>query len=277
MELVEGILGAPYDPLLASSPLDAGPDLEARRDRVRGMLYGAALGDALGAPHEFRNQVPLARYTGSLEHSVTLVRRFQGGRLIGNVAQCTDDTEMTIALADSIIAGAGAYRAEAAAKQYIAWANSSTPFLGNNTRALFHGIKTYRGYENRWEGAHSVPEESWSQSNGCLMRCSPLAVLQSADWRAGAELDCRLTNPHPVCIDSVRSYICAMRAACGGYPGAGDGSGSRCGDAGRRLGRDHRGPRQEAAGPGRQQKRVGAERPVRRVLRGQLAANWLPG
>jgi len=36
-------------------------------DKIRGMFMGAFLGDALGAPHEFRGSGHLV-YTGILEH-----------------------------------------------------------------------------------------------------------------------------------------------------------------------------------------------------------------
>jgi len=65
MDAIEELLGAPF--------AAEGSPFPGRRDRVRGMLYGVALGDALGAPHSFprgnafHNQVPLARYSGALE------------------------------------------------------------------------------------------------------------------------------------------------------------------------------------------------------------------
>jgi ADP-ribosylglycohydrolase len=215
MDLVEELIGAPFE---AKEP-EAGPppaNPAIRHDRVSGMLYGVALGDALGAPHEFRNQVPLARYSGGLEHALVVVRRFQGGRLVGSVGQITDDTEMMLALADAVVAGGGAYDAGRAVARYLAWANSRCPFLGNNTRRLFTGVKTYEGYRGRWQAARAEPPAAWSQANGCLMRCAPLAALPDEAWEDAVAADCALTNFHPVCLDGVRAYVGAARALLAG-------------------------------------------------------------
>lgn len=71
------------------------------QDRVAGMLMGVALGDALGAPHEFKNSLSLNKYTGILEHASKITSRWQGVRSMV-VGQVTDDTEMTLTLAQSI-------------------------------------------------------------------------------------------------------------------------------------------------------------------------------
>lgn len=42
-------------------------------NKIRGMILGAALGDALGVPHEFVNMGP---YTGKLEY-VTILKHGQ--------------------------------------------------------------------------------------------------------------------------------------------------------------------------------------------------------
>lgn len=219
MDEVEEILGAPFDPsLVPDSALEptevsatgVGTAPALRRNRVRGMLLGGALGDALGAPHEFRNQVSLARYTGALEFPLWICRRFQGGRLTGSVGQTTDDTEMTIALAETLVQN-HAYDRDKALMAYLAWANSRCAFLGYNTRKLLNGVKTVKGYQARWYALRAQPPTLWSQSNGCLMRCAPLAVLPEGEWRAAATLDCNLTNFHPVCVNAVTVYLRAAR------------------------------------------------------------------
>jgi ADP-ribosylglycohydrolase len=223
MEDIEALLGAEFDPSAFDLPplavagetpgIPVSPD--THRDRVGGLLLGVAVGDALGACHEFRNQIALDKYTGLLEHRLSVCRRFQGGLLVGKVGQITDDTEMMITLADAIVDGGG-YDGRRAVTRYLAWANSKCPFLGKNTRALFTGVKTYEGYRRRWLDLRSVPPAQWSQSNGCLMRAAPLAALDDDEWAAAVVQDCALTNSHPVCVDSVRAYICAARELLAG-------------------------------------------------------------
>lgn len=180
-------------------------------DAIRGMLWGSALGDALGAPHEFRTGTPLRHYTGVLEYPVIRQNQWQGRRT-GVVGQITDDTEMQIALADALVAGRR-FEAERVAKSYILWANSGCPFMGTTTRDLFHGVKTFRGYEGRFQKKYGqAHQDAWSQSNGCLMRCAPLAALGMEDGVAAARLDCALSNPHPVCLDACQVYVQAAAA-----------------------------------------------------------------
>ncbi len=94
-------------------------------DRARGMLYGAALGDALGVPHEFRATARLAAYTGRLEVVPRRVTRWQGVQE-GRVGQTSDDTAMTVALLGTLATHRGAYRRDAALETYITWVNSGT-------------------------------------------------------------------------------------------------------------------------------------------------------
>jgi ADP-ribosylglycohydrolase len=188
-----------------AAPVAAPPDeARARRDRVRGMLFGVAIGDALGGPHEFRYQVPLSEYHGLVEYPLTHCSRFTG-KAVGAVGQITDDTEMTIALADSIALGRPArYSRDAAIAQYLAWAGTKPAFMGRNTRALFVGVKTIAGFTSR--RASAAP----SEGNGCLMRCAPLAVLPN--WAQAAAEDCAITNPHRVCVAAVVAQVTAARA-----------------------------------------------------------------
>jgi len=183
-------------------------------DAIKGLLWGVAIGDSLGAPHEFRTGRKLREYTGVLQFPVIRQNQWQGRR-IGVVAQISDDTEMAIALAAALVESRRFDRSRVA-KAYMAWANSKCPFMGNNARALLHGVKTMRGYEGRYRKVYGgVHQDSWTQSNECLMRCAPIAAMGAAA-DAAARADCALTNPHPVCIDACQVYIRAALALGGG-------------------------------------------------------------
>ena len=126
-------------------------------DKIAGMLYGAALGDALGAPHELRGKYPLNMYNGKLYLDVRLQSRF--GLKTGPIGSTTDDTAMTMALARSLIDN-NAFDEEQVVLAYEDFANGTgnrigpnslvrekVLGLGKNTRALFGNIKTYGGYK----------------------------------------------------------------------------------------------------------------------------------
>lgn len=169
-------------------------------NKIAGMIYGAALGDVLGSPHELRGSYPLEMYTGKVYLDVRMQSRF--GLKVGPIGSVSDDTVMTMALARSLIENDG-YNEKEVVLAYEDFANGYTrpkPLgIGINTRALFGGIKTYAGYLKR---AEKVFSQGVSQSNGCLMRAAPLTCVPLYD----AIKDCNLTNPTPICRDAVTIY-----------------------------------------------------------------------
>ncbi len=211
-------------------------------DRITGMLEGLALGDALGAPHEFRGQNPT--YTGRLEHRPRVPSRYQGTRH-GVVGQYTDDTEMALALADTLVRNPG-YDTSAILTQpyetqlvkslilaYETWANSHPMGMGRNTRALFSGVTTVKGYLGRRNtvfgtspngpgmfGAYFPVSSSASASNGSLMRAAPLVVtirLGQINSYAIAMTDLALSNPNIQNQQAELLYLSAMRLMLDGH------------------------------------------------------------
>jgi ADP-ribosyl-[dinitrogen reductase] hydrolase len=173
-------------------------------DKVYGLLIGAATGDALGSPHEFQN----LQYTGKFVHRARHFRRFQNIYLLYAMGQVTDDTEMSLCL--SRVLAKGPYSRSEAITQYLQWANDNTHSMGCNTRALFKGIKTLKGYEGRSKKQFADPDRL-GQSNGALMRCAILACRE--DYMETAVLDCQITNPDPICVQVNQVYLTMVRRA----------------------------------------------------------------
>lgn len=176
------------------------------KNKIQGMMYGEALGDALGAPHEFRNQKK--NYNGKLDKPIITNSQWQG-QFVSAVGQITDDTEMTICLWNSLIANQMSYDVNTATMNYLDWANTKgTWAMGRNTRALLHGVKTLKGYQSRM-----VKIQPQTQSNGTMMRSSPLAVLgylYPPLWRDAVILDNDITNPNDVSRTVNKIYIKAI-------------------------------------------------------------------
>jgi ADP-ribosylglycohydrolase len=114
--------------------------------------------------------------------------------------QPTDDSEMALALAQSLVEH-NCYDKQAVQRAYIQWLHSG-PFDCGNTI-----IRAPQGKVN--------PE---SQANGALMRASPLGIwgaryfnYDAADpW---AEEDAKITHPNPVCVDTNILYARAIAEA----------------------------------------------------------------
>ena len=161
----------------------------ARLSRAHGCLLGQAAGDSLGGQVEFSAADEIASRGPGPDRLV------DGGYWDVLAGQPTDDTEMALALARSIVA-AGGYDAGAAFAAYEAW-HASGPFdMGRTTSAALTGRPDPR-----------------SQANGSLMRASPLAVLAHAmnveDAARVARTDSALTHPHPACGDAVAAFVIA--------------------------------------------------------------------
>ena len=141
------------------------------------------------------------------------MKQYQG-YFWGASGQVTDDTEMTMNLAMTLLKCGGVYNPVAALTSYLDWANGGCCFLGKNTRFLLKTPNKNRlAYYNRQIALQKKqPEASWPQSNGALMRCSPLAVISDDKARDEAVFeDCRLTNFHPTAIACNRLYVEIVR------------------------------------------------------------------
>ena len=170
-----------------------------------GCLYGLSLGDALGAPFEFRNTKPRFEWDGLLKDEPFVIR-FRFSSLTFQPGSVTDDTEMTLALLTSILNSPdGDYSSDDAIKEYMKWANLKNTPLGKNTRALFKGIKTVGGFRKR----QAKVEMKSAQSNGSLMRCAPLVLVK--DWKNAGDQDTALTNDNPINKQCTDIYLQILR------------------------------------------------------------------
>ena len=178
------------------------------KDRLLGCLWGAALGDALGAPYEFRYGGMPFRDEITNEHTSFAL------------GQVTDDTEMMLALAQCLRENPdGQYVREDIIRAYCEWATSGVPDIGNNTRQLFHHPKGHIDQLKAYEKAYKLyvldhPQHNWTQSNGCMMRVMATALLprEQAIWIQ----DCILSNPHPICQEAVDFYMCMLHSCLDG-------------------------------------------------------------
>lgn len=171
------------------------------QDRLRGVATGAAIGDALGMPLEFGPAIPLQR----------LVRDMRPGRLPAGAF--TDDTEMALALAESLLAHSPLDPADLAAR-FVAWYRAGPPDIGNQTRSVLGRIA--RG--DPWDAAVAAVQAGNPQSagNGSAMRCWPAALAHWDDLAAllaASRLQSQVTHGHDDCVAGcafVNAAICHL-------------------------------------------------------------------
>ena len=178
-------------------------------DRAIGCLLGQAIGDSLGSLVEFRSATDIAK-----EYPAG-VRELRSG--VGTwkllAGQPTDDTELALALARTIVQQRG-FLPEAAAVAYGRWFRDGWD-IGTTTRQAFSELK------EGTQGAAAVARRNAnrvSQSNGATMRASPLAIAaanadQAAAWAAE---DALLSHPNPVCVVANAAYVVALHAGIAG-------------------------------------------------------------
>lgn len=128
-----------------------------------------------------------------------------GGHWRTLAGQPTDDSEMALALARSIVQ-AGGYDAEAAASAYAWWFSTGPYDYGNATeQALRPAIRALQTGRPVARAAREAANTA-TQPNGSLMRVSPIGIVcaalppgTAAQW---AREDATLTHPDPVCQDA---------------------------------------------------------------------------
>ena len=174
------------------------------RDRATGVVLGAAVGDALGAPFEF---APRGTFSARLPD-----RRPDGvGDMIGGGAfgwepgEFTDDTQMGLALARSLL-DRGGYDPEDLWRRWQVWARTSSD-VGNTIRAALH--------HREWADVEH-PDPEMTAGNGALMRAFPLALAtldtDEAAARAVTLHQSLLTHVNPAAAWGAWLGVAMMRA-----------------------------------------------------------------
>ncbi|MBU0493333.1 MAG: ADP-ribosylglycohydrolase family protein [Chloroflexi bacterium] len=159
-----------------------------QRDRIWGCAVGAAIGDALGMPLEFGPRRPTDR----------LVREMTPGRL--PAGSFTDDTEMALALAESLLAHCPLDPADLA-QRFVAWLQGHPPDVGLHTRDVLARIAA----GEPWDQAVGAVQRQKPDSagNGSVMRCWPVALAHWDDLEGllmDSRLQSRVTHPHVECV-----------------------------------------------------------------------------
>jgi ADP-ribosylglycohydrolase len=211
------------------------------QDRIVGMFTAAFMGDTKGSLYEFGKEHP--EYEDRITERLTIHgnRYNKDDTYSYGLGQVTDDSEMAIVLAGHLVEQYEIIKkkkklteeqkkniqidAEKLAVEYMTWCNSSTSAVGKNTRELFGGVKTLKGYNSHFtkkfgfEPSYNEEQEFQSEpaenqlSNGSLMRCFSLALLpdNSLIYR-----DIYLTNPSSIVEEMEKDYVSSLRKALQG-------------------------------------------------------------
>lgn len=162
--------------------------------RAQGCLLGQFCGDALGSQVEFRDAAWIReRYPDGVREMC------DGGTFDTLAGQLTDDSEMALMLARSLVEQGGFDR-QKVKRAYRSWYESEPFDCGNTIRAALEGRL-----------------DDTSEANGALMRISPLGIFgvrqlssQVAEW---ARQDAGITHPSRVCLEANELFVVAISQA----------------------------------------------------------------
>jgi ADP-ribosylglycohydrolase len=178
--------------------------------RAQGCLLGQLAGDSLGGLVEFQTARAIrAAYPNGLHELL------DGGTWNTLAGQPTDDSEMALMLA-RMLARDRRYQPSAALDAYVHWWPRAWDHGTTLSQALGAALRGKSNVERM-----SLAEENasrTSQSNGSLMRISPLGIFGVGRAGAAAEWsrqDSRLTHPHVVCQEACAVFVTAIATAIG--------------------------------------------------------------
>jgi len=137
------------------------------RERVLGSILGLAIGDALGAPFEFRRRTRVAFPLPAFELPWM---GFPPGTW-------TDDTAMARNLWLSLIDRSGSLDLDDVRERHLAWLDSGPPDVGNQTRLALQEAAAGDPEPARAVFDRRGPEVS--AGNGSVMYCAPLGVARA--------------------------------------------------------------------------------------------------
>jgi ADP-ribosylglycohydrolase len=159
-------------------------------DSARGAILGTAIGDALGRPAE-------GRHPAGLRGQEEAFRDFQpwGGHYSGPKGTITDDTQMTMCVAQSLLTTRGRIDPEDLARRFVDWLPNGR---GTGHTCVTAVYRLQMG-ENWWTAGVA------SAGNGAAMRVAPIGIALGADTTMmchDAALSALVTHADPMAVAS---------------------------------------------------------------------------
>ncbi|MFV9509708.1 ADP-ribosylglycohydrolase family protein [Tepidibacillus sp. LV47] len=138
-------------------------------DKIKGALYGVAIGDALGGTTEFMTPFEIKQKYGRLTQIVG------GGVWDLQPGETTDDTAMTIALAKGLLANPDD-PISAIGNEFVKWYKTKPKDVGKTVRLALESYLQWSDWEVAAKKAHELSGGK-SAGNGSLMRTLPIALV----------------------------------------------------------------------------------------------------
>ena len=164
--------------------------MEGIIDRLKGAIYGQAIGDALGLGTEFMTDEEIAlKYPNGITHYSDIYQDYHRKRW--KSGDWTDDTDMMLCIARAVIQDQGV-NLTSIARNFKEWAMGEPLGIGNTTYKVLtiatYVDKPFEASKLLWKMSHHN-----SASNGGLMRTSIVGTFPKAVEECATDI-CRLTH-----------------------------------------------------------------------------------
>jgi poly(ADP-ribose) glycohydrolase ARH3 len=181
------------------------------RERFRGCLLGAAVGDVVGAVVEAESPAYIARTFASVDDILAAgaVEEFQGPPW--QVGRFTDDTQMMLCVAEWLTAG----EADAPQRLLFRLAEAHEPWrrYGPGMEAI---VRLYREHPGRWRELATAAFPHGSLGNGSATRVAPVGLAYFQDPKrvaAVARESSRPTHSHPLALQGAMIQALSVATA----------------------------------------------------------------
>lgn len=145
------------------------------KNAILGCLYGQAIGDAMGMPSELWRKKQVEDYFGWIDRFLPPPPENLAANLFKQ-GEFTDDTQLAIAMMDSLIEHNGKVNTKSIGLHILKWAKEVDAFnkniLGPTTKKALLALN---------EGIDINPSEKNGVTNGAAMRIAPLGCLLRPD------------------------------------------------------------------------------------------------
>lgn len=171
---------------------------ESQKDKLKGTIFGQAIGDALGLATEGMTDEEIAKkYPHGISHYNDIFQDQHRQRWA--IGDWTDDTDMMLCIANAFIKDKGVDYSNIASN-FKEWANGKPMGIGANT---FRVLREHDYVQEPFEVSKWIWELSHKRSaaNGGVMRTSIVGLFPEAVEESAAKI-CQLTHYDPRCVGS---------------------------------------------------------------------------
>lgn len=185
------------------------------REKCIGAMLGSAIGDALGWPYEFRSKNTSSKELISGDSFIAWTRR-SGGQYWSHLEQInpgeySDDTQMILAVARSVIAGD--WKEFFTTKELPFWLD----YERGGGRALKNAAKVFKENKVPWNSNERIAYYN-AGGNGAVMRILPHVIAHAIDLNIDNLMkdcisDSILTHGHPRAVLGATCYAYTLHKA----------------------------------------------------------------